>query len=90
MADSASELESDTSSIDGGPTSKVNRPIQIEQLQKRVESLQQHNAVLKEEVETWKLKYKNLQEENKELRKASVTIVRYCTIDNSPKLCYYL
>ena len=75
MADSASELESDTSSIDGGPTTKVNRLPQIEQLQKRIESLQQQNAVLKEEVETWKLKYRNLQGENKELRKASVTIV---------------
>ncbi|CAH1793796.1 unnamed protein product [Owenia fusiformis] len=74
MADSASELESDTSSIDGGPTAFPRSPGQLEQLQKRVESLQQENRVLKMEVDTCKLKIKNLIEENRQLRKASVTI----------------
>ncbi|XP_050391014.1 coiled-coil domain-containing protein 6 [Patella vulgata] len=74
MADSASELESDTSSIDGGPTMKPPSPAQLEQLQKRIESLQQENRVLKMELETYKMKCKSLQEENRELRKASVTI----------------
>ena len=75
MADSASELESDTSSIDGGPTSRLPGGSHYEQLQKRVDSLQQENRVLKIELETQKLKCKHLLEENKELRKASVTIV---------------
>lgn len=75
MADSASELESDTSSIDGGPTMKPPSPAMLEQLQKRLESLQQENRVLKMELETYKLKCKSLVEENRELRKASVTIV---------------
>ncbi|XP_046568800.1 coiled-coil domain-containing protein 6-like [Haliotis rubra] len=74
MADSASELESDTSSIDGGPTMKPPSPAQMEQLQKRIESLGQENRVLKMELETYKLKCKSLQEENRELRKASVNI----------------
>ena len=76
MADSASELESDTSSIDGGPTLKPPSPAHIEHLQKRIESLQQENRVLKMELESYKSKCKSLQEENRELRKASVTIVR--------------
>lgn len=75
MADSASELESDTSSIDGGPTLKTTSPGNHEQLQKRIESLMQENRVLKMELETYKLKCKQLQEENRELRRASVTIV---------------
>ena len=75
MADSASELESDTSSIDGGPSTKMASPAQSEQLQKRIESLTQENRVLQIELETYKLKCKSLQEENRELRKASVTIV---------------
>ncbi|CAC5402196.1 CCDC6 [Mytilus coruscus] len=74
MADSASELESDTSSIDGGPTLKPPSPATLEQLQKRIESLQQENRVLKMELETYKLKCKTLQEEKKELQKASVNI----------------
>ncbi|XP_062614662.1 coiled-coil domain-containing protein 6-like [Saccostrea cucullata] len=74
MADSASELESDTSSIDGGPTLKPPSPAAVEQLQKRIESLQQENRVLKMELETYKLKCKTLQEEKKELQKASVNI----------------
>ena len=75
MADSASELESDTSSIDGGPTTKVSVIVQVEQLQKRVESLQQENRVLKVVLDTYKLKCKQLSEEKQELKRASVNIV---------------
>lgn len=73
MADSASE--SDSSSIDGGPIMMPPSPITREQLQKRIESLQQQNRVLKVELETYKLRVKALQEENRDLRKASVIIV---------------
>lgn len=72
MADSASE--SDSSSIDGGPIMMPPSPITREQLQKRIESLQQQNRVLKVELETYKLRVKAMQEENRELRKASVII----------------
>ncbi|XP_018899530.1 coiled-coil domain-containing protein 6 isoform X2 [Bemisia tabaci] len=72
MADSASE--SDSSSIDGGPIMMPPSPITRDQLQKRIESLQQQNRVCKVELETYKLKIKALQEENKNLRQASVTI----------------
>jgi len=76
MADSASEvdLESDTSSVDGGSSTKFASPGHIEQLQKRIESLQQENRVLRMELETYKLRCKTVQEENRELRRASVTI----------------
>ncbi|GAB1597842.1 coiled-coil domain-containing protein 6-like isoform X1 [Argonauta hians] len=80
MADSASELESDTSSLDGvggcsGSTMQPPSPAQVEQiLSKRIDSLQQENKVLKVELDTYKLKCKTLQEENRELRKASVNI----------------
>lgn len=73
MADSASE--SDSSSIDGGPIMMPPSPITREQLQKRIESLQQQNRVLKVELDTYKLKVKALQEENRSLRQASVIIV---------------
>lgn len=73
MADSASE--SDSSSIDGGPIMMPPSPITREQLQKRIESLQQQNRVLKVELETYKLRVKALQEENRDLKKASVIIV---------------
>ena len=70
-----SELESDTSSInDGVPGGAANLPLSREQLEKRVESLVQENRVLKIEIETFKMRIKSLQEENKELRKASVNI----------------
>lgn len=49
-------------------------PITREQLQKRIESLQQQNRVLKVELETYKLRIKALQEENRGLRQASVII----------------
>lgn len=78
MADSASELESDTSSIDGGPTTKSSTSSQIEQLNNRIESLQQENRVLKVELETYKLRCKTLMEEKRELQRASVNIVSFC------------
>lgn len=59
-------------------------PVTREQLQKRIESLQQHNRVLKVELETYKLRVKALQEENRGLRQASVIIVSnsfFCLLD---------
>merc|ERR1719328_1083665 len=49
-------------------------PVSREQLEKRIESLQQQNRVLKCELETYKLRVKSLQEENKAIRQASVHI----------------
>ncbi|KAH0518175.1 Coiled-coil domain-containing protein 6 [Microtus ochrogaster] len=49
-------------------------PFRLEELTNRLASLQQENKVLKIELETYKLKCKALQEENRDLRKASVTI----------------
>ncbi|XP_067216314.1 coiled-coil domain-containing protein 6 isoform X1 [Linepithema humile] len=74
MADRDSASESDSSSIDGGPIMMPPSPVTREQLQKRIESLQQHNRVLKVELETYKLRVKALQEENRGLRQASVII----------------
>ncbi|XP_013780606.1 coiled-coil domain-containing protein 6-like [Limulus polyphemus] len=71
MADSASE--SDSSSVDGSlmiPPSPMTR----EQFQKRNESLLQENRVLKMELDTYKLRVKSLQEDNRALRQASVNI----------------
>uniref|UniRef100_A0A1L8DB64 Coiled-coil domain-containing protein 6 n=1 Tax=Nyssomyia neivai TaxID=330878 RepID=A0A1L8DB64_9DIPT len=67
--DSPCESES---SLDGVmlPPSPVSR----EQLSKRIESLQQQNRVLKVEMETYKIRVKVLQEENRALRQASVII----------------
>ncbi|XP_058835724.1 coiled-coil domain-containing protein 6 [Topomyia yanbarensis] len=68
--DSPCESES---SLDGGamlPPSPVSR----EQLQKRIESLTQQNKVLKVELETYKIRVKVIQEENRSLRQASVII----------------
>lgn len=77
MADSAGE--SDSSSVADGPTmqppSMPPSPITREQWQKRIDSLQQQNRVLKAELETFKLRVKSLQEENRALRQASVNIV---------------
>lgn len=67
-----SELESDTSSVHEANLGGV--PMSKEQLEKRIESLIQENRVLKIEIETFKIRVKQLQEENKELRKASVNI----------------
>lgn len=75
MADRDSASESDSSSIDGGPIMMPPSPITREQLQKRIESLQQQNRVLKVELDTYKLRVKALQEENRTLRQASVIIV---------------
>lgn len=49
-------------------------PVSREHLQKRIESLTQQNRVLKVELETYKIRVKVLQEENRTLRQASVTI----------------
>ena len=69
MADSASE--SDSGSLDGvihnitqqeGPHCfQPPSPVTREQLQKRIESLQQQNRVLNMELETYKLRVKSLQ-----------------------------
>jgi len=75
MADSASE--SDSSSIDGGPIMMPPSPVTREQLHKRIDSLQQQNRVLKVELDTFKLRVKALQEENRNLRQTSVNIVRF-------------
>lgn len=50
-------------------------PISREQLQKRIDSLNQQNKVLRVELDTYKIRVKQLQEENKTLRQASVNIV---------------
>jgi len=80
MAESlGSDLESDASSADGGPTSMAwsqTTTTGREQLSKRVDSLQQENRVLKMELDTFRYKCKSLEEENRELKKARVTIVR--------------
>lgn len=75
MADRDSASESDSSSIDGGPIMMPPSPVTREQLQKRIDSLQQQNRVLKVELDTYKLRVKALQEENRSLRQASVIIV---------------
>lgn len=82
MADTSAS-ESDSSSIDGNPLMMPPSPITREQLQKRIESLQQQNRVFKVEIETYKLRIKALQEENRNLRQASVNIVnnRYTLIN---------
>merc|ERR1712088_645010 len=49
-------------------------PVSREQLHKRIESLVQQNRVLKCELETYKCRVKSLQEENRNLRQASVHI----------------
>lgn len=77
--DYLSETESDTSSVMGDYSSSVDgmkppSPAPREQLQKRIESLLQENRVLKVELETYKLRVRTLQEENKSLKQASVLI----------------
>merc|ERR1719510_2463413 len=65
----------DITSSGGGmlppPSSPVSRG---DQLHNRIESLLQQNRVLNMELETYKLRVKSLQEENKSLRQASVHI----------------
>lgn len=86
MADSASESDTDgagsssatpmsSSASNSGKPSIVISQFRLEELTNRLASLQQENKVLKIELETFKLKCKALQEENRDLRKASVTIV---------------
>lgn len=86
MADSASESDTDgagssttapqcASSSSSSKPGIVISPFRLEELTNRLASLQQENKVLKIELETFKLKCKALQEENRDLRKASVTIV---------------
>lgn len=87
MADSASESDTDgagsssatpmssSSASNSSKPSIVISQFRLEELTNRLASLQQENKVLKIELETFKLKCKALQEENRDLRKASVTIV---------------
>ncbi|CAG0883718.1 unnamed protein product [Cyprideis torosa] len=83
--DSASE--SDSSSINDGPVMLPPSPATRETLQRRNESLQQANKVLRLELESYKLRVKSLQEENRVLRQTSVTIEEEClTNDLSRKL----
>ncbi|CAD5123444.1 DgyrCDS11792 [Dimorphilus gyrociliatus] len=74
MADSASELESDTNSMNDGPTARLMTPNHIEYMQRRMESLQQENVVLKTELEKYKQRVKTLEDDNVRLRRASVSI----------------
>ncbi|KAM5142227.1 coiled-coil domain-containing protein 6 isoform 2-T2 [Mantella aurantiaca] len=87
MADSASESDTDggggnssaamqtsSSASSSSKSGIVISPFRLEELTNRLASLQQENKVLKIELETYKLKCKALQEENRDLRKASVTI----------------
>lgn len=70
MVDSASE--SDSGSVDSFYA--VPNSLSREQFQKRIDSLQQENKVLKLEVETYKFRVRSLQEENKYLKQVSVNI----------------
>lgn len=69
--------QSDECSLDGNALNSMAppSPVSREQLQKRIDSLNQHNKVLKVELDTYKIRVKQLQEENKTLRQASVNIV---------------
>lgn len=53
---------------------EIPSPLTREQYQNRIESLQQQIRVMKIELETCKMRVKTLQEENKELKRASVSI----------------
>ncbi|RXG73579.1 Coiled-coil domain-containing protein 6 [Armadillidium vulgare] len=85
MADSASE--SDSSSVADGPSmmppTMPPSPITREQWHKRFECIQQQNRVLKAELETFKLRVKSLQEENRALRQA---FCKYCHIERTTKI----
>lgn len=100
MADSASESDTDGGSGNSSAAMQTSSsasscsksgivisPFRLEELTNRLASLQQENKVLKIELETYKLKCKALQEENRDLRKASVTIVSSCTC---ARPCWYL
>ncbi len=80
MADSASESDTDGATPQCSSSSSSSILIssfRLEELTNRLASLQQENKVLKIELETFKLKCKALQEENRDLRKASVTMVSH-------------
>ncbi|KTG00872.1 hypothetical protein cypCar_00023883 [Cyprinus carpio] len=80
MADSASESDTDGATPQCSSSSSSSILIssfRLEELTNRLASLQQENKVLKIELETFKLKCKALQEENRDLRKASVTILQH-------------
>lgn len=62
--------------MDGGVMLPPSSPGSRDQLQKRIDSLMQQNRVYKVELETYKIRVKVLQEENRALRQASVIIVR--------------
>lgn len=71
-----SQSESECS-LDGNASNSMAppSPVSREQLQKRIDSLNQQNKVLRVELDTYKIRVKQLQEENKSLRQASVNIV---------------
>ena len=77
MDNSPCSQQSDECSLDGHAinTMAPPSPVSREQLQKRIDSLNQHNKVLKVELDTYKIRVKQLLEENKTLRQASVNIV---------------
>ena len=81
MADSISDMESDASSLDGGGggasnlTGGVASTGEAVQMTRRLESLQQENRVLHMELETYRYRCKSLEEENRDLKKARVSIV---------------
>lgn len=75
MTDSASELESDASSIDGSSAIRnLATGIDSETLQRRLERLLRENGTLHSELEGAKIKIRSLTSENRDLRAASVTI----------------
>ena len=86
MADSASasEIESDTDSI------KMSVPTRKEELLNRIASLEQENKVLKIELETYKMRCKSLQSENRDLKRASVNIVSPFDCVENCALCMFL
>ena len=83
-----SDMESDSgrSSVDvpcgasdggaSGSSSVKTDGVETEQLSMRVESLQQENRVLRMELETMRYRCKGLEQENKDLKRARVNIVR--------------
>lgn len=77
--DSSPCSQTDECSLDGQALNSMAppSPVSREQLQKRIDSLNQHNRVLITELETYKIRCKQLLEENKTLRQASVNIVSF-------------
>lgn len=81
---SQSESEDGVSSHSmAAPPSPISTPlVSRDQLQKRIDVLQQQNKVLKVELDTYRIRVKQLQEENRSLRQASVNIVSRCLGEN--------